>query len=145
MDMLIVSSNINNTVYICLFIYLFFNINILYTVLLQCTTIYATGNNQIPCDKAFTVGGGTVLHIYNCYPYCTGDTRLYLYDGNNNQIAYNDDSCGSCSSITHMIPINVAMQTYTVKMDCYSSSSTCTGNIQIDISTSIYISYFYQY
>jgi hypothetical protein len=111
----------------------------MYIVLLQCSTIYATGNNQIPCDKAFTVGGGTVLHIYNCNPYCTGDTILYLYDGNNNQIAYDDDSCGPCSSIYYTIPSYVAKQTYTVKMNCYSSSLSCTGTIQIDITTGKYI------
>ena len=80
--------------------------------------------------------GGTVLHIYNCYPYCTGDTRLYLYDANNNLIAFNDDDCGSyCSSISYTIPIGTSMQTYTVKMDCYSPYSPCTGTIQIEIST----------
>jgi hypothetical protein len=102
--------------------------------------ISAYGHTQIPCDKAFTVGGGTVLHIYNCYPYCTGDTRLYLYDGNNNQVAYNDDGCGSrCSSISYTIPWYIPIQQYTVKMDCYSPSSYCSGNILIESSKSIII------
>ena len=111
--------------------------------LLQCSTIYAYGNNQISCDKTFTVTGGTRLHIYNCNA-CSGDTRLFLYDASNIQVAYNDDNCGLCSSISYTIPSSTPMQTYTVKMDCYSSYSSCSGNIQINIASGyIYIYIFY--
>ena len=105
--------------------------------LLQCSPISAYGQTQIACDKTFTVSGGTSLRIYNCYPYCTGDTMLYLYDANGIQIAYDDDGCGTCSSITYTIPSYVSLQTYTVKMSCYSTTGSCSGTIQIEITGDI--------
>jgi hypothetical protein len=106
-----------------------------YTTLLQCASISTSVGVQVACEKTFTVGGGTILHIFNCNTYCTGDTRIFLYDGSASLIKSDDDGCGvggSCSSFTYTIPSSTAMQTYTVKMDCFKL--TCTGSVQIEIT-----------
>merc|ERR1719329_1242037 len=59
---------------------------------------------------------------------CSRDTYMRLLDASGSEIAFNDDFCGVCSSIT--MNFNASCQTYTVKQGCFGSTS-CGGTVAI--------------
>jgi hypothetical protein len=73
---------------------------------------------------------GTSLVVSGCGSDdgCNGDQFFRLYDSSNNQVAYNDDACNSCSEIRYAL--SQPCQTYSISEGCYNSGS-CGGTLLV--------------
>lgn len=72
------------------------------------------------CPGATLTMGGCGLSSGSC----TGDQYLRLYDDNQYQLAFNDDGCGKCASITYSF--TEPCQNYRIVQGCYGRT-TCGG------------------
>jgi hypothetical protein len=96
-------------------------------------TFYATVNT-VP--YTFTVCSAGSIHIADCdFDRCLAtynDQYIRLYsDGA--EVAFNDQSCGSCSAITYYIASDTC-HTYTLEQGCYANS-LCTGAFTITLTS----------
>jgi hypothetical protein len=96
-------------------------------------TFYATVNT-VP--YSFTVCSAGSIHIADCdFDRCLAnynDQFIRLYsDGV--EVAFNDQSCNSCSTITYYITSDTC-HTYTLEQGCYWSFS-CTGAFTITLTS----------
>ncbi len=64
---------------------------------------------------------------------CSGDTYLRVLDANGNQVAANDNFCGSCSSVTFR-PTSTACTVYTIVEGC-AGNDICSGTVAVTFST----------
>lgn len=91
-------------------------------------------NQYIDYTLNFPVDGNQVIQTFG-----TKDTKLYLYDSNGTQLAYNDDSGYSLNAlINYSFKQNV---TYTLRVQFYSSSEAGKIRIAIIPQKSSYSSY----
>ena len=60
----------------------------------------------------------------------SNDQYLSLSDESGSIFAFNDDSCGSRSKLSYVVPSSAACQLYVLHEGCYSSTS-CFGHITI--------------
>lgn len=65
---------------------------------------------------------------------CSGDTYLKVYDSQGSLVAFNDDYCSLCSTVT--FTASAKCQTYTIWEGCYASQS-CSGKVGIVIGASL--------
>ena len=98
-----------------------------------CTPYSISG---IPAQQGictFTACAGVVLTIADCDPtYCvpgSNDQYIHLHDANMVQVAYNDNSCNLCSSITYTT--TGSCQLYTLYQECAFIFSACQGAFKI--------------
>jgi hypothetical protein len=85
--------------------------------------------NYATCE-VYACPGSTIV-ISGCGPgACSGDQYLSLYDSSNNQVASNDDNCGSCSEIKYITA--QPCQTYSIHEGCYGSNS-CGGTLLVTV------------
>ncbi len=91
-------------------------------------------NQYIDYTLNFSVDGNQVIQTFG-----TKDTKLYLYDSNGTQLAYNDDSGYSLNAlINYSFKQNV---TYTLRVKFYSSSEAGKIRVAIIPQKSSYSSY----
>jgi hypothetical protein len=91
-------------------------------------TNYAMQNTT---NVAVTLNAGQIITVGTCGisgASASGDTYLRLYGPSGQQVAYNDDACGSLSSnFSYAVPSG-GSGTYVIKAGCYSSHS-CSGRV----------------
>lgn len=63
---------------------------------------------------------------------CSGDTYLRVLDANGNEVATNDNFCGSCSSVTFR-PTSTACAVYTIVEGC-AGNGICSGTVAVTFS-----------
>lgn len=114
------------------------------SVVQSCGTYTATNTlsatqNTIQCT--FTACSMEKLTMATCGN-CNSDTYLRLFNATGEQVAQNDDNCGSlCSKITYYTQES-GCQTYSLHQGCYSSGA-CSGTV--DVISSVVDSYYPNY
>eukprot|EP00597_Dinobryon_sp_UTEXLB2267_P015099 CAMPEP_0170119432 /NCGR_PEP_ID=MMETSP0020_2-20130122/14390_1 /TAXON_ID=98059 /ORGANISM="Dinobryon sp., Strain UTEXLB2267" /LENGTH=871 /DNA_ID=CAMNT_0010348797 /DNA_START=71 /DNA_END=2686 /DNA_ORIENTATION=- len=97
-------------------------------------TATATSSAQVNyVDCTFSVVGGIVIQISDCDAnrcgVSTNDQYIRLLNSAGTLVAYNDDYCQRCSSLTYSVPSG-ASQTFTLRQGCFSVS-TCSGTFKV--------------
>eukprot|EP01036_Dinobryon_divergens_P040913 gene40913-54176_t len=93
---------------------------------LSCGPYTSTNGQLITCEFVACSGSTISIPCSNC----VGDTYLYLYNSEKALVAYNDDSCGLCSRIEYVTPVDGKCRTYFLKQGCYGGD-TCSGDYTI--------------
>jgi hypothetical protein len=85
--------------------------------------------NYATCD--IYACNGETIYATLCAPSstCNGDTYLRLYDYNGNELAYNDDICGFCSTIVYAVKSS-GCSNFHLHEGCYGDSS-CSGQVSV--------------
>jgi len=112
-------------------------------VIKVCAPYTATATNSAQVnyvDCTFSANGGIVIQISDCDAIrcgvTTNDQYIRLLNSAGTLVTFNDDSCQRCSLLTYTVPPG-AMQTFTLRQGCFSTS-TCSGTFKvISLSTTI--------
>ena len=103
---------------------------------LKCPSFYTLSNGAIAPSTTcviYNLRAGAVLALGTSRiagSVCYGDTYLRLLNSAGVQVAYNDDSVGSCSWLQYTVP---TAGTYTILNGCYVGTS-CAGTVAYTIN-----------